>query len=168
MLGACRGAPARNQSPRQKTRPVAPSSTPGLLGFAPVLRRSSLLLVLCAQPAGDVARVERLSTSDRSNSRSTAVRTRAKRHSSQKCPTEIDLCQRRCSEARCHPQRVKCRRRYVGAPHSTLHSAQKYFFCMTAQLSRRGQTRADEMDANRKKTKGLRGEWQGYGNVSLS
>src|SRR5258708_3700435 len=51
-----------NQTPRRKTRPVVPSSTPGLLGFAPVFRRSSLGLVLCAQPIDAVAHPERLST----------------------------------------------------------------------------------------------------------
>src|SRR5262249_41960614 len=38
-----------DQTPRRKTGPVAPSSTPGLLGFAPVFRRSSLKFVLCSQ-----------------------------------------------------------------------------------------------------------------------
>src|SRR5438552_17179981 len=57
-LWACKGAYAPNQTPRRKTRPVVPSSTPGLLGFAPIFRRSSLGLVLCAQPTG-AARVPR-------------------------------------------------------------------------------------------------------------
>jgi len=46
---ACKSAHARNQTPRRKTRPVVPRSTPGLLGFAPIFPPKLARTRLCAR-----------------------------------------------------------------------------------------------------------------------
>lgn len=82
------------------------------------------------RPRGMFAVLACLFTWSKSELRPKAVRTRNRRHFSQKCPTGIERYQRASLETRFHPQAVKCRRRYVGSGHSALHSAQKYFFRM--------------------------------------
>src|SRR5262249_39515603 len=51
---------------------------------------------------------EHPSTREEPKSRPATMRTRARRHSSQKCPTGIDRCQRGSLEALLYPQAVKC------------------------------------------------------------
>lgn len=93
----------------------------------------------CVRRLADrLAGFECLFSWDESKSRPKAVRTRTGRHSSQRCPTEIERCQRASLETRLHPQAVKCSRRYVGSAHSALHSAQKHFFRIVApRIARR-------------------------------
>src|SRR6266851_3517418 len=76
-------------------------------------------------PTDRLPDLECLFTWDKSKSRPITMRTRSWRHSSQRCPTGIEHCQRGCWEMLRHPQAVKCSLRYVGSEHFLLQSTQR-------------------------------------------